>query len=192
MQRIEVGPARRGATDPMRQIGGDDKLSNDGRSMTTPIYIRVRNPDNGVRVVEGLLQLGIAKDRLQAYGRRIPADLPVQATRWRGSAATLLPAMLVGTAGVLLFGGLIFGIDPWTFLLLAIIGAGVGALWGRGRLSDKRARFGSQRKALDQGDLMIVADLPQSDVQRVETYVSEQHPEMLVLGTDPGGSPPFP
>jgi len=192
MQRSGSGPARRGASDPVRHIGGDNKLSNDGRSMTTPIYIRVRNPDNGVRVVEGLLQLGIARDRLRAHGRRIPADLPVTATPWRGSAATLLPAMLVGAAGVLLLGGLIFGTDPWTFLLLVLIGAGIGALWGRRRLEDERARFGPQRQALDQGDLMIVADLEQSDVQRVETYVSEQHPEVLVLGTDPGGSPPFP
>jgi hypothetical protein len=49
-----------------------------------------------------------------------------------------------------------------------------------------------QQEALRSGDLMIVADVDSSAVERVQTHVAERHPEILLLGPDPAGSPPFP
>jgi hypothetical protein len=50
----------------------------------------------------------------------------------------------------------------------------------------------AQQEALHHGDLLIVADVEPSALERVESYVAEQHPEVLLLGPDAGGSPPFP
>ncbi|MGB5833940.1 MAG: hypothetical protein WBG92_18400 [Thiohalocapsa sp.] len=161
--------------------------------MTTPIYIRARNPDNGARVVEELLALGIPRERLEVHGRAIPAGVSVPTKRWRDRNTTLLWAALIGAAVLPLLGALILGgIDLSMLLVLALSGAGVGLVWARGRLHDSQTRFGPQQQALRRGDLLIVAEVDRSDIERVENQIAERHPEVLVLGSDPGGSPPFP
>lgn len=161
--------------------------------MTTPIYIRARNPDNGKRVVEELLTLGIPRERLELFGRRIPAGLSVRATQWGSDKATLVPAVLVGAVGLPLLAALLLaGIDPVAGLVLALLGGGAGALWAGSRRQRAPAQLGLQPEALKPDDLIIVADLEQSDLQRVETQIAEHHPEVMVLGPDPQGSPPFP
>ena len=174
-------------------FGAANLICNYGTPMTTTIYIRARNPDNGARVVEELLALGIPRERLEVHGRHIPAGVSVPAKRWRAPAATLLPATLVGAVALPLLGALLLaGSDVRTLLLLALLGAGAGVVWARNRLQATHEQFGAQQQALRRGELMIVADVDQADVQRVENHIATRHPEVLVLGPDPGGSPPFP
>jgi hypothetical protein len=161
--------------------------------MTTRIFIRARNPNNGARVVEELLELGMPPERLQVYGKHIPDGLPVKAVRWQPQAMMLLPAMLiVAVALPLLTALLLGGIDAGAALLLALVGAGVGAAWQRYRTQPIHEDLAVQQEALRSGDLMIVADVDSSALERVQTHVAERHPEILLLGPDPAGSPPFP
>jgi len=161
--------------------------------MTSPIYIRARNPDNGARVVDELLALGIPSERLEVYGREIPASVSVRVKRWRGRNTTLLSAALIGAAALPALGALILGgIDLSVLLVLALLGASAGLFWARTRIHHTLTRLGPQQQALRRGDLLIVADVDQSDIERVENQIAERHPEVLVLGSDAGGSPPFP
>ena len=161
--------------------------------MTTSIYIRARDPDNGARVVRELLQLGTDPTRLRVVGRRAPADLPVAFSRWRPPAtrlavpalvgALLLPALAIGLYG---------GLDALAGLMFALVGAAVGAGWHLSLRPRGREPLAAQAQALRRGELMIIADLEESALPRVEAQIAERHPEVLLLGPDPGGSPPFP
>jgi len=105
----------------------------------------------------------------------------------------LLPAVLIGAVALPSLGALLLGgIELSMLLLLTLLGASAGLVWGRGRLHDTQTRFGAQQQALRRGDLLIVAEVDHSDIERVENQIAERHPEVLVLGSDPGGSPPFP
>jgi len=163
------------------------------RRMNNTIYIRVRHPDNGVRVADELISLGIPRDRVHVYARRIPAGLPVQTTRWRSRDQTRMAAAVVGAVSLpLLVGLLLGGSDAVTTLVLALLGAAAGLLSARAWSRRAHVDFGIQEEALKRGELMIVAELDQSKVQDIETRIAERHPEVMVLGSDPAGSPPFP
>ncbi|TVQ85029.1 MAG: hypothetical protein EA400_16595 [Chromatiaceae bacterium] len=161
--------------------------------MTSPIYIRARDPDNGARVLDELLTLGVPRNRLEVYGRQIPAGLRVRARRWRNAAATLQGAAALGAITLPLLGILIMrGMAPVSGLLLALLGAVVGVLSAQAFLHRTQAALGPQQESLRRGDLMIVANLDRSEMQRVEAHITKHHPEILLLGRDPAGSPPFP
>jgi hypothetical protein len=161
--------------------------------MTTPIYIRARNPDNGARLVRELLELGTDAERLQVVGRRIPADLPVAAKRWRPPALAVAVPALIGAVALAVLGVLLFSaVEPFSVLMLAIVGAALGAGWQLSRSPASQDLLTPQRDALRRGELMIIADLDDTEVRRVEAQIAERHPEVLLLGPDPAGSPPFP
>jgi hypothetical protein len=161
--------------------------------MTTRIYIRARDPSNGARVVQDLLGLGLSPQRLQVIGKRLPADLPVKATRWQTRERALLPVALIGAVALPAIVALILaGISAGAALLLALLGAAVAGGWQWYRIDRTRAPLAAQQQSLSRGDLMIVADVEQSALGQVESRLAEQHPEVLLLGPDPAGSPPFP
>jgi hypothetical protein len=161
--------------------------------MSTPIYIRARNPDNGARLVRDLLELGMDADRLQVVGRRLPAGLPVTAKRWRPPAVNLAVPVLIGAVALPVLGVLLFTTaEPASLLMLALLGAALGAGWQLSRRPQAREPLAAQADALRRGELMIIADLEKPDVHRIEEQIAERHPEVLLLGPDPAGSPPFP
>ena len=161
--------------------------------MTTPIYIRARNPDNGARLVRELLELGTEAERLRVVGRRIPADLPVAAKRWRPPALAVAVPALIGALALPTLGALLFSaLEPFSLLLLALVGAALGAGWQLSRGPRAQDPLAAQADALRRGELIIIADLDDAEVRRVEAQVAERHPEVLLLGPDPAGSPPFP
>jgi hypothetical protein len=162
-------------------------------AMTTSIYIRARDPENGARVVEDMLALGLPPERLKVYGKRIPEGLRVQAIRWHRGILSIVLAAIAGAIAFAVVGAvLLIGIDAETAELLALVGAGTGAFWQQSRLSRRYAAVSAQKDALRHGDMMIVADVDNAELEWVETQVAESHPEVLLLGTDPGGVPPFP
>jgi hypothetical protein len=161
--------------------------------MSTPIYIRARHPDKGVRLVRELLELGTPAERLQVVGRRLPADLPVAARRWQPPAVGVAVPALIGAIGLPVLGALLFSaMEALSILMLALLGAALGAGWQLTRSTGSKDPLTAQRDALRRGELIIIADLDDAEVRRVETQIAERHPEVLLLGPDPAGSPPFP
>jgi hypothetical protein len=160
--------------------------------MTTTIYIRARDPDNGRRLVDELLESGFDPARLHVYGRRLPTDLPVAATHWRSTPVAILPGAV---AGAVLLPALIALAVPSgmpALLLVAVLGAAGGGLWSLARQRRRQRPLQAQRQALSDGEMLIAADVEQGQIGDMEARIAGRHPEMLVLGADAGGSPPFP
>jgi hypothetical protein len=97
-------------------------------------------------------------------------------------AATGMLAGLVGMAfppaGLTIAGGLL--------LAMTAAGAGVGALMatmvGVGIPNSRLKRF---QEALEQGQLLMMVDLPRGRVEEIEALVREHHPDADIGGTDP-------
>jgi len=110
-------------------------------------------------------------DRLPALQRGIGAG-----------AATGMLAGLVGMAfppaGLTIAGGLL--------LAMTAAGAGFGALLatmvGVGIPSSRLERF---QDAINEGQLLMMVDLPRGRVEEIETLVKEHHPDVDIEGTDP-------
>ncbi|MFW6259016.1 MAG: hypothetical protein ACOC26_05930 [Halochromatium sp.] len=160
--------------------------------MTTRIYIRARDPQNGRRLVEELIAEGVDPDALTLIGKQVPDGLPVHRRRWLDDSSAALRGALV-SAGVVLAVSLLFQVlEPWALLALVVIAAAMGGGWWVRRNRRANLPLSAQREAMQGGDLLIAADLPDTEAPRVEERVSQRHPELLVLGPDAGGSPPFP
>ena len=161
--------------------------------MTTAINIRAGDPNDGAHVVDDLIRLGVQPERLRLYGRRIPKPLGVRVVQWRPAATTLVPAALAGAAVAVLLGALVLGgVELVSTLSLAVLGAASGALWQRYQRERTLAPLGPQRDALRRGELVIVAEVDDTELAQLEAQLAERHPEVLLLGPDPAGSPPFP
>jgi hypothetical protein len=161
--------------------------------MTTTIYIRAREPDNGRRLIDELLAQGIPPERLRVYGRHPPKGLPVQATRWQGTPMTVLPGAVIGAAVLAVIWLALFPTARGpSLLLLALLGAVIGGLWSLRRERDKTSPMDVQRASMGPREMMIAADVDDSRVSEIEQRIARDHPELLMLGPDASGSPPFP
>jgi hypothetical protein len=162
-------------------------------AMTTTIYIRAREPDNGRRLIDELLQQGLSADRLHVYGKHLPQGLPVEATRWRNTASSILPGALLGAVAVPAIWLVLFKMPSTLYvLLLGLLGAAVGGWWSLYRERREDSPLNAQRQAMQHGELMIAADVDDDEVKEMEQRISQRHPEMMMLGPDAKGSPPFP
>jgi len=160
--------------------------------MSTTIFIRAREPDNGRRLIDELLQSGFDPARLHVYGRRLPPDLPVAATTWRTGPEAMLPGAV---AGALVLPAVVWVALPLHILGLLALAAGGGfggAAWSIARRRRSQGALEAQRQALEDGEMMIAASVDDAQIKSVEDRIAERHPELLVLGADASGSPPFP
>ncbi|WP_058558263.1 hypothetical protein [Thiohalocapsa sp. ML1] len=161
--------------------------------MTTTLYIRAREPENGRRLIDELLSEGFSADRLHVYGNNLPQGLRVEATRWRSTPTAVLPGAVIGAVALPILWLLLFQTPSQTMaLLLAIVGGLAGGAWSLRRERHVQTPLSAQRQALTRGELLIAAKVDDERVGEVERQISERHPEMLMLGPDPAGSPPFP
>jgi hypothetical protein len=161
--------------------------------MTTPIYIRARDPENGRRLVEEWLQSGAHPDAVTLTGQQLPKDLPVRRMRWRSDKNAAFQGAGFGAAAMLVLALLLLPmLEPVGLLALVMVAAGVGGGWWL--ITNRRANgpVAAQREALESGELLIVVDLPDAEATRFAERVNQRHPELLVLGVDASGSPPFP
>ncbi len=161
--------------------------------MSTRIYIRARDPQNGRRLVEELIADGVPSDAFTLIGKQVPDGLPVHSRRWLDDSSAALRGALIG-AGVMLAAALLLlqALEPLALLALVAIAAALGGGWWLRRNRSANLPLSAQQEALQAGELLIAADLPDAEAPRLEERVSERHPELLVLGPDVGGSPPFP
>lgn len=161
--------------------------------MTTRIYIRARDPQNGRRLVEELIADGVQPGAFTLIAKQPPEGLPVHTRRWRSDSNAALRGALVG-AGIMLALSLLLlqVLEPVALLALVLIAAAAGGGWWFRRNRSANLPVSAQRQALAGGELLIAADLPENEAPRLEERVNQRHPELLVLGPDAGGSPPFP
>jgi hypothetical protein len=161
--------------------------------MTTTIYIRAREPENGRRLIDELLAQGIPRERLHVFGRQLPKGLPVEATRWQGTPMTVLPGAVIGAVVLAVVWLVLFpAASGPSLLLLALLGAVIGGLWSLRRERGKESPMDVQRASMGPREMMIAADLDDSRVPEIEQRIARDHPELLMLGPDASGSPPFP
>lgn len=98
-----------------------------------------------------------------------------------GGATGLLAGIAAVTfppAGLILGGGAILGIS--------LAGAGVGAwLSSMIGVSAPNTRISEFEKAVEEGDLLMIIDVPKARVEDITDLVKKHHPEAEVEGTEP-------
>ncbi len=87
-------------------------------------------------------------------------------------------AVAIPGAGLVLGGGAILGIG--------LAGAGVGA-WISGMIgiSVPSSRLEEYEKAIDEGNLLMMVDVPKAQVDDITNMVKTHHPEANIEGTEP-------
>jgi hypothetical protein len=164
----------------------------DSTPMTTQVFIRIREPANGRALISELLEDGIASAQIRAYGNSRPAHLPVTGIPWRSEPRAALEGAALG-AGVMFILVLFAGIaNAASGLLLVLLGAAGGGGWWLLHNRRRMAPVAAQSQALRDGELLLAVDVDDADVGEFERRINARHPEMLVLGADAAGSPPFP
>lgn len=95
-----------------------------------------------------------------------------------------LVAMAFPPAGLVIGGGAVFAIGA--------AGAGIGGLMssmvGVGLPSSRLKKF---EEAINQGEFLLLIDVPRARVDEIEEIVKKHHPEADIEGTEPM-MPPFP
>jgi hypothetical protein len=164
------------------------------------LYLTAASQPKALQVVDDLQRAGVPVDRLRLYARAPVADpqrtVPIrparseQADLWGGALAGGIVGLALASLPSLALG---VALVPW---LVAVTGV-VGGLAGRQAIAWRRERrgLGALRyleDALARGEVVMVVELPEVDIVRIEQWVSERHPDVALLGTDPRGTPPFP
>ena len=97
-----------------------------------------------------------------------------------GTAGLLvgLTAFALPPAGIVVGGGLV--------LLIGLWGAGVGGiLTGIAGGSFSSSRLKLFESAIDQGKLLVMADIPKHDVEKIKMIIKKQDPEVEIEGMEP-------
>jgi hypothetical protein len=95
-----------------------------------------------------------------------------------------IAAMTFPPAGLVLGGGAVLGI--------ALAGAGMGA-WLSGMIGADapNSRLADFEAAIEEGELLMMVDVPKARVEEIESLIKARHPETEIEGTEPT-IPPFP
>jgi len=142
-----------------------------------------RASSNGIftlplRIITPLLEANLPEANLLQESDFIPA---VE----RGVAIGGATGILAGIAAVALPGvGLVLG--GGAILGIGLAGAGVGA-WISGMIgiSVPSSRLQEFEKAIDEGSLLMMVDVPKAQVEDITTLVKTHHPEAHIEGTEP-------
>lgn len=155
------------------------------------------SPDTGHarQVVVDLKQAGIPEQRIYAlarYGTELdglpdagPESDDFIAAYERGLALGGTAGLLVGLtglafppAGIVVGGGLV--------LLIGLLGAGVGGLLtGIAGASFPSSRLQAFESAIEQGQILIMVDVPADAVERFEALIRQRDPAVSVEGVEP-------
>jgi predicted lipid-binding transport protein (Tim44 family) len=164
------------------------------------VYVTVPKPELTEAVVRELLNEGVKAERIRLFVMQ-PLKYPslsVAVSRYRPPRSAMLRGGLVGgVVGVLLLLSMIAagltagGLGAVLMLLLyGLAGALVGMMLGFWGSRSREVR--ELEDALLRGEAVMVVGLEAEEVARVERQLKSAHPELLILGTDPSGTPPFP
>jgi hypothetical protein len=165
-------------------------------SAVARIYIASAESRRASEVADAMLSEGVARDHIRVISRS-PTQLsaPVSIETGNIESRRIIAATFIGTlAGLVLgipllqFGE--FGLAP--LAVVVIIGAVSGALialWGPAQIAQESPEL---RQALQRGETLVVLDVADRRVAELQEKVKSRHPQVAVLGQDPGGTPPFP
>ena len=160
------------------------------------IYFLVPTVVSAQAIVDDLLLSRIEERHIHVVAREDTAlkDLPeanvaqntdlVPALQ-RGAAAGGLSGLLAGLiaitfppAGLVIGGGALLG--------LTVFGAGFGA-WMSSMIGVRlpNSRIDQYQKAIEEGQLLLMVDVPPEKIQQIEAMVTRHHPEAELEGVDP-------
>lgn len=165
------------------------------------IYFLVPDIETTKKIVDELLLARVEERHMHVLAKRDTPmeDLPeasfLQKTDFipaleQGIAIGGATGVLAGLVALALPTGLVLG--GGAVLALSLAGAGLGAWWssmigastGNRRLKDFEA-------AIEQGEFLMMVDVPKERVEEIEELVKKHHPEAECEGTEPF-MPPFP
>lgn len=162
------------------------------------IYFLVPSIDSAAKIVDELLLARIeerhihvvAKDMEALEAKHLPEASLLQTSDFvpaleRGLAVGGVTGLLAGVAavtfppaGLVLGGGAILG--------TSVVGAGLGA-WISSMIgaSAPNTQLKEFEKAVDEGHLLMIIDVPKERVEEIEELVKSHHPDAEVEGTEP-------
>lgn len=165
------------------------------------IYFLVPDIETTKKIVDELLLARVEERHIHVLAKRdtplenLPEATFLQKTDFipaleQGIAVGGATGMLAGLVAVALPTGLVLG--GGAVLALSLMGAGLGGWWssligasvGNRRIKDYEA-------AIEQGELLVMVDVPKDRVEDIEALVKKHHPEAECEGVEPF-MPPFP
>lgn len=159
------------------------------------IYFLVPNLETTRKIVDELLLARVEERHIHVLARRDTPleDLPeatfLQKTDFipsleQGLAVGGATGMLAGLVAVALPTGLVLG--GGAVLAVSMIGAGLGA-WASSLIgaSTGNRRLKDYEDAIEQGQLLVMVDVPKSRVEDIEALVRKHHPDAECKGTEP-------
>lgn len=166
------------------------------------LYFLVPSVDSAKKIVDELLLARIEERHLHVIAKEGTSmeDLP-EATLTQKS--DVVPAL---ERGIAIGGatGILAGIVAVTFppaglvlgggamLAIGLAGAGFGAVMSTMiGVSAPNSRIKQFQEAIENGELLMMVDVPKARVDEIEELVKKHHPEAEVEGTEPT-IPPFP
>jgi len=132
--------------------------------------------------IYALAKYGVELDGLPDAGPDFDDFMPAykRGLEFGGTAGVLvgLAALAFPPAGIVVGGGLV--------LLVGLWGAGVGGmLAGIAGGSFSNSRLKVFESAIDEGKLLIMADVPKDEVEKFESIIKKQDPEIEIEGIEP-------
>jgi hypothetical protein len=170
-------------------------MKQEGKNMRR-LYFLVPNVENARKIVDELLLARIEERRIHVVAKEgTPMeDLPEAGLMDKGDfipalergvaigGATGVLAGLVAVtfppAGIVLGGGAI--------LATALAGAGIGG-WASSMMGvdAPNSRIERFEKAIEQGELLMMVDVPRDEVDAIKDLVRKHHPNVELHGTEP-------
>jgi hypothetical protein len=181
------------------------RTSNEAKRMTAEpitkrrLYVVAQGRALTNRLVQELLADGLTKQDIRLFSRQpnCLADISVSVTSLSVAPGHVLLRALAGAAIVLValvLWAIAFGRvgspSLLSLLLTTLAGGAVGA--GTDLLQPFPAELRPLRGELRPDDVVLRADVPATGLGPLEEEIKARHPEIRVMGTDPGGTPPFP
>jgi hypothetical protein len=167
------------------------------------LYFLLPDTESASKIVDELLLARIeerhihiiAKDHTQLVREHLPEATLLQESDFvpaleRGVAVGGATGLVAGIAAVLLPTGLIIG--GGALLATSLLGAGAGA-WISSMIgiSAPNSRLKRFEEALEEGQLLLLIDVPKTRAEEIGELVKSHHPEAHVEGTEPS-MPAFP
>jgi hypothetical protein len=165
------------------------------------IYFMVPNIGIARKVVDDLLLARVEERHIHVLAKRgtpledLPEATFLQKTDFipaleQGLALGGLTGILAGLVALALPTGLVLG--GGAVLGIPLAGAGVGGWMSSmvgSSIGDRRIR--QFEEAMEQGEFLVMVDVPRRRVEEIEQIVKKHHPEAECEGTEPT-IPPFP
>jgi len=164
--------------------------------MNRRLYFLIPDRANALRVVDELGKNGIAVDQIHALGdRRTRLDgLPTSTLRQANDSASRLEKILWNAnlasfaMALCVFIALLLTLKWSGWLLLPVAVMVANFLAGLRFTSVPNTHLGEFQDALTHGEILLMVDVAETEVARVERQVQHEHPEAHVGGVGWGST----